>query len=76
MFGELIYLHLSKMGTNSSKAKVFASTPWGPNNSFPRRPLVGSITIIEFVALGVGTKGEIMHFLACKGVLKGSYYFL
>jgi hypothetical protein len=55
MLGELIYLHLSKTGTSSSKVKVFVGAPSGLNSSSPMSSLVASITIEEFVACGVLT---------------------
>jgi hypothetical protein len=45
ILGELIYLHLSKTGTNSSKVKVFVGAP--------SSTLVASITIEEFATCGV-----------------------
>jgi hypothetical protein len=53
MLGELIYLHLLRTGTSSSKVKVFAGAPSGLSNSSPRSSLVACITIEEFVACGV-----------------------
>jgi hypothetical protein len=53
MLGELIYLYLSRMGTSSSKVKVFAGAPSGLSSSSPTSSLVASIMIEEFVACGV-----------------------
>jgi hypothetical protein len=38
MLGELIYLYLSKTGTNSSKVKVFVGTPSGLSSSLSQAP--------------------------------------
>jgi hypothetical protein len=48
MLGELIYLHLSRTGTNSSKVKVFAGTPSGLSNSSPRSSLVARLSCGRF----------------------------
>jgi hypothetical protein len=53
ILGELMYFYLSRMGTNSSRLKVFFGAPWGHNSSSSTSSLVASITIAEFVACGV-----------------------
>src|SRR5450759_1626809 len=44
MLGELIYLHLSRTGTSSSKVKVFVGAPASLSSSSPRSSLAVSYT--------------------------------
>jgi hypothetical protein len=53
ILGKLMYLHLSSIGTSSSRSNFLVDARSGSNKSSPTSSLVASMTIVELVALGV-----------------------